>query len=237
MSNLQGIISKSADNASTQFETMAYLTTNAANYNTNGFKSERFENYLMPDGRIEGVERRDHSTGVFMETRRPLYLGIDGAGFFPVTKSDGKVVYTRDGSFKLNSEGYLVTDDNYLVGDGIKLPHSYYKLNIAKDGVVSVIPERDADEQVLGKIPLVNFNNPEGLKKLEGNKYTATNDSGEPILMKDTKSILQGNIERSNVNLFATVNDVLKINAGIIANTRIIKVVDELYRQAINLKQ
>ncbi|OGH97430.1 MAG: hypothetical protein A2287_05520 [Candidatus Melainabacteria bacterium RIFOXYA12_FULL_32_12] len=237
MTTLQGIISRSVDNANKQFETLGYVTTNVSNYNTVGYKAQRFENYLMENGRLEGTLRTDYQNGVFFATKKPLDVAIDGAGFFPVIRKDGLVSYTRDGSFTVNSEGYLVTNDNCIVGDGIKIPPQYDKLKIASNGTVTVISARDAEPEVLGKIPVVIFNNPEGLKSIEGNKLIATNDSGNPTLVKDHERIKQGNLERSNVNIFGCVDEVLRLNASLISSVRLVKIVDEFYRQSINLRQ
>jgi flagellar basal-body rod protein FlgG len=237
MYTLQGIISRSVDNANKQFETLGYVTSNVANYNTIGYKTQRFENYLMENGRLEGTMRTDYSNGVFYPTKRPLDLAIDGAGFFPVTQKNGLVAYTRDGAFAVNSQGYLVTNDGCIVGDGIKIPPQYNKLKIKPDGTVQVITERDVEPEILGKVPLVTFSNPEGLKSIEGNKLITTSESGNPTLVKDHQKIKQGNLERSNVNLFASVDEVLRINASLVSSVRLIKIVDEFYRQSINLRQ
>jgi len=57
------------------------------------------------------------------------------------------------------------------------------------------------------------------------------------MLVSDHQRIKQGNLERSNVNIFASVEEVLRINASMISSIRLIKVTDELYRQSINLRQ
>lgn len=237
MYTLQGIISRSVDNANKQFETLGYLTTNVSNYNTVGYKAQRFENYLMENGRLEGTLRTNYEDGMFYPTKRPLDLAIEGAGFFSVTKKDGLVAYTRDGSFTLNSQGYLVTQDGCIVGDGIKIPPQYHKLKISPDGTVSVITERDLEPKALGKVPVVIFNNPEGLESIEGNKFVATKDSGKPALVADHQRIKQGSLEKSNVNIFGCVDEVLRINASLVSSVRLIKIVDEFYRQSINLRQ
>jgi len=237
MNNLQGLIARSIDNSNVQFECLSYITTNVANYNTVGYKNQRFDNYLMNAGRIEGTVRTDYSNGLLYATRRPLDVAVDGAGFIPVTKKDGSIAYTRDGSFKVNADGYLTTQDDYIVGDGIKIPYVYHKLKIKPDGEVTVIKEKGDLEETLGKISLVVFNNPEGLKSIEGNKVVTTEKSGPALLLSEHKNIKQGNLERSNTDLFVSVNDVMRLNASIISSTRLVKIVDELYRQSINLKQ
>ncbi|MFH0702799.1 MAG: flagellar hook basal-body protein [bacterium] len=237
MGTLQGIIFKATENASKQLDALGYLTTNVANYNTVGYKSQRFENYLEADGRIQGKVRTDYSNGELLSTKRTLDIAIDGTGFIPVTRKDGLVAYTRDGSFSVNAEGYLVTQDGFLVADGIKIPANYYNLKFMEDGTIKVMREKDLEPEVIGKIPLITFNDPENLESIEGNKLVASEKSGKPILLKDHENIKQGKLERSNVNIFNSVNDVLIVNGSIISSTRLMKVMDEIYRQSVNLRQ
>lgn len=237
MKNLQGIISRSVNNATMQFEKLGYLTTSIANYNTNAYKGVRFENYLLENGRLDGVVRYDHRPGALLMTKKELDIGIQGAGYIPVTLKNGETSYTRDGSFSVNKEGLLVTSSGALVGKGIKIPPNYHRLTIKKDGEIYVRPTQSGKDKLIGKIELVNFNNPESLEIQEGNTYKVTEESGEPFLVENHDYIRQGHIERSNVNIHYAVNDVLKLNASMIASTRLIKVVDEMYRQSINLKQ
>jgi len=237
MTTLQGSISKLVANANTMFESFGYISTNVANLNTNGFKAQRFETYMNVDGSLEGRLRTDYSKGGLVRTARELDIGIDGAGFIPVTSKNGTVAYTRDGAFAVNSEGYMVTSDGWLVADGIKLPANYEKLKIKTDGTVTVLKKNDNTFETIGKIPLVSFNNLEGLKKLEGNKVAPTSESGKATLIADNTSIKQGTLEKANVDIFTYVNESLKLNGSLIASTRLVKVVDEIYRQSINLRQ
>lgn len=237
MTTLQGIIANCTNNANVQSEVLANITTNVSNSNTTGYKSVRFEDYLQPGQGVAGVVRYDYGQGALMLTQNPFDVAIDGAGFIQVTKKDGSAAYTRDGAFALNSEGYLVTTDGCLVGDGIKIPANYDRLKIEKDGTVKVILERNDDPEILGIIPLVTFNNPEGLKSIEDNKLIATVESGDPFLKKDHSSIKQSHLEKSNTDIFGTVDAVMKLSASQISSFRLIKVVDEVYRQAINLRQ
>lgn len=237
MNNLQGIIARTVNNTTNEFEKLGYLTSSAANYNTNAYKAVRFENILQDSGRITGVPRTNYAVGVSAETNRPLDVALTGPGFIPITQKDGSLAFTRDGSFALNKEGQLVTKSGDIVADGIKIPPVYNKIRIEPDGNVTVQAERYADYISVGKIPLVAFANPEGLKVVEGNKVLATEQSGNPSLIKDHRYVKQGFVERSNVSIFDTVHEVLKLNAGVISGTRILKLVDDMYNQAISLRQ
>jgi len=172
-----------------------------------------------------------------MKTNRPLDVALTGPGFIPVTSPNGDVQYTRDGSFKLDKDGYLVTNDGYLVGDGIKVPINHEGLRIKQDGTVLVIQKGHTEQEILGKIPVVQFQNYEGLKPVEYNRVVPTEQSGEPKLVKEHNYIAQCGLERSNANYIANVNEVLRLNSSMIAGTRLIKVIDDMYQRSINLTQ
>lgn len=237
MYNLQGLIRRGINNSNVQFERLGYISNNIGNLNTNAYKAVRFEQTLDENGYLDGSVRYDYSTGSTMRTSRVLDVALTGPGFIPVTSPNGDVKYTRDGAFKVNNEGYLVTNDDYMVGDGIKVPANYDNLRIRPDGTVEMLSQSKDSAEFLGKIPVVQFQNPEGLQSSEYNKVVATDASGPPMLLKEHTYVTQGSVERSNANYIGNVNEVLRLNASMIASTRLIKVVDEMYQKSINLTQ
>ena len=164
MTTLHGIINRGIVNAELQFEKMGYISSNVSNYNTNGYKSVRFEQMLSESGYLSGIERTDFSQGAIQRTARDFDIAIDGAGFIPVTSPTGDVTYTREGSLMVNQDGYLITNDGYLVGDGIQIPVNYDNFAIRANGEVEVFSNDGTDRETLGVIPLVNFQNPVGFK-------------------------------------------------------------------------
>lgn len=237
MTTLQGLIRRGIINTNAQFERLGYISSNIGNMNTNAYKSVRFEQLLDENGYMDGEVRYDYSQGAFLKTNRLLDVALTGPGFIPVTSPNGDVQYTRDGAFKLDKDGYLVTNDGYLVGDGIKVPINHEGLRIKQDGTVYVIQKGHTEQEVLGKIPVVQFQNPEGLKPVEYNRVVPTEQSGEPKLVKEHDYVAQGGLERSNVNYIGNINEVLRLNSSMIAGTRLIKVIDDMYQRAINLNQ
>lgn len=237
MATIQGIINKGVINAELQFEKMGYVSTNAANYNTNGYKAVRFEQMLDENGLLRGYERTDFSPGAIQMTNRDFDIAIDGIGFFPVTSPTGDVTYTRDGSFKLDKDGYLITNDGYLVGDGIQIPINYENLAIRANGDVEVFSNDGVKREILGTIPLVNFKNPEGLKKADNNKFYLTAQSGEPYLIKNHDRIKQGNIEVTNIDMMNEVNTILRLNASMLASFKIIQTINDMYSKSLQINQ
>jgi flagellar basal-body rod protein FlgG len=225
-----------ADNGNQHFKILEQIATNVANVNTTGYKAKRFELYLRPDGVLEGDIRTDTANGNVMITKRAMDVAIKTDGYIPVTQPDGTTAYTRDGSFTRNQDGYLSTFRGDLVGPGIQLPANYETLQITQDGTVQTRPKEGAPWEVHGKIPLVTFPNPEGLKTVGGNKLLPTETSGLPAKF-DGGTFVQGSLERANVNPFNQIDSILRLNAGLISNFRIIKFSDDIFRQAVNLRQ
>lgn len=237
MKNLQAIISKSINNSLTQFERLGYIGDNFANYSTNGYKSVRFEQMLSEEGYLKGAIRTDYSQGSVQITSNPYDIAINGDGFIPVTSPTGEVQYTRDGSLKISKDGYLTTNDDWLVGSGIQIPENVYKVSIKPDGTVTAMDSSKAPERKLGVIPIVQFRNPEGLKQGDNNKLIPTSESGEATLVKDHNRIAQYSLEHSNTNIWNQASEILRLNASMIASMRMAKVIDNMYNKSINLRQ
>lgn len=237
MTTLHGIINRGVINAELQFEKMGYISTNISNYNTYGYKNVRFEQMLNETGYLSGVERTDFSQGAIQRTDRNFDVAIDGVGFIPVTSPTGEVSYTREGSFRVDKDGYLITNDGYLIGDGIQIPVNYDNIAIKDNGDVEIYSNDGTQRERLGNIPLVNFLNPEGLKKGDNNKYYLSAESGEPVLIKNHTRFRQGNIEVTNVDVMNEVNSILRLNASMLASFKVMQTINDMYSKALQMNQ
>jgi flagellar hook protein FlgE len=96
---------------------------NIANANTTGMKSSRSEfsglvssalGSATAGGSGIGVELANvaqlFTQGNISTTGNNLDVAINGSGFFQLTQTDGSPAYTRDGSFKLDTEGHIITN-------------------------------------------------------------------------------------------------------------------------------
>lgn len=235
--NLQGVIRKCTCNITSEFDRLAYITQNFANMNTNGYKAVRFENIIDADGSIHSKERTDLKNGEYLQTNNPLDVALTGAGYIPVTTISGEIRYTRDGGFTTNKDGMLVTKTGELVGSGIKIDGASERIEIKPNGDVYNYKTLSSEPEYAGTIPVVQFQNPEGLKDVGSNEFVATEESGNIKLVEDHKLIKQYGIEHSNVNVLADVYTVSRINASIIASSSLMKTVNKMYDEAINLNQ
>ncbi len=125
--------------------------------------------------------------GVFMQgllkvTNNPGDVGIQGDGFFQVQLPDGSIAYTRDGSFKLNSNCQLVTSDGYLLIPCITLDENapLSSLVISSNGRVYDTPIGGEPVEI-GQITIARFVNPESLYPFRKNLFLETTESGAPI--------------------------------------------------------
>lgn len=235
--NLQGIIRKTTTNMSTEFDRLAYITQNFANVNTNGYKAVRFEDIIDADGSVHGIERVDTKVGDYLITNNPLDIALQGAGYIPVTTPSGEIRYTRDGSFMKNKDGYLITKTGDLVGSGIQISTECVKVEIRPNGDVYTYKTLIDKPDYKGTIPVVQFENPEALKDVGASEFVATENSGKMKLIEDHQYIKQHGIERANVDVISEIYTVSRINASILASSSLMKAINTMYDQAINLTQ
>lgn len=237
MQNLQGIIRRSTSNALNQWEKLGYVANNLSNMSTKGYKGVSFEQLVTEDGYLTGEVRTDYQQGSLTVTSNPYDVAIDGAGYIPVFNGKGEVAYTRDGAFKQGKDGFLVTSDNWIVGNGIKIPSTSYRFEIKPNGEVYSFEKGEHKGKKLGVIPLVNFDNPGGLELCDNNKLRPTDESGEARLIKNHDRLVQNQLENSNVSVFGSVTDMLRLNASMLASTKMMKVVDDMYNKSINIRE
>lgn len=237
MYNMQAVVRKSINNATMQFDKLGYLANNLANLNTVAYKTSSFEQLLREDGYIDGAIRRNTLQGAIRKTNNPYDIAIDGEGYIPVVSPDGEVQYTRDGSFKLGANGYLVTVDDWMVGDGIKIPPNSYKFEIRPNGDVMNYDNAGSLPEKIGTIPIVQFDNPEAMEQGHNNKLVYNDETGLPKLVKNEESIRQYAVEVSNVNVYDEINDLMRLNTSMIASMNLMKIADSMYNKAINLRE
>ncbi|MEC8040957.1 MAG: flagellar hook-basal body complex protein, partial [Pseudomonadota bacterium] len=75
------------------------------------------------------------SQGNLMTTENSLDLAVDGNGFFQVLMPDGRMGYTRDGTFGMNSEGVVTTPSGYILQPEINIPADATNVSISSDGI------------------------------------------------------------------------------------------------------
>ena len=176
----------------------------------------------------------DHSQGVFNRTGNSLDLALDGEGFFEVDTPQGPR-YTRNGYFRLDTEGNLVTQDGNYVLDNQKqkivIPANSGQIDIASSGIISV--GSGLANQTLATIQFIKFEDPQVLAKEGNGLYKLMDNEVEPQTADETK-VRQGFLERSNVNSIEEMTNMITAIRGFEAYQKVIQSLDEVDDQAVN---
>lgn len=236
---------------------------NLANVNTAGFKKGRaeFQDLMYRTARAAGAPVNTGSTtpvgmqigngvrsvaisrifsqGDFQQTENPYDLTVEGDGFFQVQLPDGTVAYTRDGTFKVDSQGQLVTSEGYLMTPNITVPENAKEVTVSGEGIITATIDNQAVQ--LGELQIARFVNPAGLTAMGQNLYRPTAASGDPIVsnpgVEGMGRILQGYIESSNVRVIEEMVNLIVAQRAYEANSKSIQTADEMLSGANALKR
>lgn len=267
------------------------IGNNIANSNTYGFKAGRadfgdsFSQTLQASsggaGALGSIPGQQVGSGVAITAIRNLFnqgsinqtyvdtdLAISGNGYFIVKDPvSGSEFATRAGDFRLDSAGYLVTNDGYrlqgyndlglsTVGD-LQIEAStrpdtadpaaeYSGFSITSTGHIKV-RLTDGLEYSRGQVLLQNFTDPQALLKEGNNLYSGLSAAG-PIGGADNPvyvapgtgglgTIQAGALESSNVDLTNEFANLITTQRGFQASARIITTSDEILQEVVNLKR
>lgn len=236
-----------------------HISHNLANSSTNGYKSSHavFEDLIyqnlrqsgansseqtqLPTGLQVGLGVRPVATartftqGNLQQTSNNMDLAIQGKGFFQITMPDGTTGYTRDGSFQLDSQGQMVTNNGYVLQPGITVPATATGVTIGNDGTVTAMIAGQVAPQNLGQIQLATFINPAGLDPKGQNLYGETTSSGAPQTGAPTSnglgSMSQGFVETSNVNVVEELVSMIQTQRAYELNSKAIQTSDQMLQK------
>jgi flagellar basal-body rod protein FlgG len=238
------------------------IANNLANVNTPGFKRAKIEfqdllyqkpkgagadaggGNVVPTGIEVGNGSRVAATskiftqGQLTNTGEKMDIALQGDGFFEVQKPDGTLAYTRDGSFKLNAQGQVVTADGLPVLSGFQQIPAGSTMTVAENGQVTV---QNASGTTSFRLNLTRFANPAGLQSLGGNLYSETAASGTPETgaagENGFASTMQGYVETSNVNIVEEMVNLIVAQRAYEVNSKSIQTSDEMLQNVTNLKR
>ena len=255
------------------------VANNLANVNTDGYKREQAAFRAFPEllmrrvkddgqyihpfgsgdtapiiGRLgTGVEFNElyisFTQGSFNETQSDFDFALDGRGFFAVSTPWGER-YTRNGTFHLGMEGYLLTKEGYpVLGENgpIRVQANNFRvdhlgqiwINAAYDNDPNVMISREMntwDETVLlDTMKIVDFENDRYLNKQGSSLYYANEYSGPAFVMDFNRpAVVQGFIETANVDPVVEMVQMIEVNRAYEANQKVIQAHDTMLGTLIN---
>jgi flagellar hook protein FlgE len=94
--------------------------------------------------------------------------------------------------------------------------------------------------ETLGQVALADFNNPGGLQQGSNNTFTASSNSGTPIVgyagSGASSTITAGSLEESNVNLAQEFTNMIVSQRGYEASAKVITTADQMLQTVVNLQ-
>ena len=243
---------------------MDVMTNNLANASTTGYKKEGTVNQsfdaqlalkikdtseIMAARRLGDVSLgvkvgetyRDYGQGSFSVTDNPYDVALDGEGFFAIEfrskNGQTSIKYTRDGSFTVDRNGYLMTKDGDYVlnANGARTTTggaaNYIRIDPNQEARIETDGTIYQNNQPVGQIGLVDFADYNYLEKYGENLYDVV--PGAQLAASNAK-IEQGCLEMSNVNIVSEMVDMITITRAYEANQKIVTAIDETLDKSVN---
>lgn len=234
---------------------MDTLTNNLANAATTGYKkegatSQSFDDvlgfkikdtseYNLPKkmgvlnmGVKIGESYVDYSQGPFRQTDNTFDLALSGDGFFAIeyTNKAGEtsIKYSRDGSFTLTQDGFLVTKDGDFVLDN---NNNHIHIDPLADVSIDRNGQIFANEVAGQTIQVTNFQNLQYLKKFGENLYDPVEGA---VQIPGTAQIYSGYLEQANVSVVSEMVQMISVSRAYETNQKIVQAMDESLDVAVN---
>lgn len=233
------------------------ISNNVANLHTPGFKRSRVNFVEVATAGIEAGEgavadsagngTRVLSTstefvgGDLRATQNPLDLAIQGEGFFEFEAVDGGLVYSRDGRFRVDAEGYLTNVQGLRLSRSTQIPTDATELRIAQNGEITAKLAGEDTRTVLGQIELAAFAAEDALVALGDNVFGANDAAGAPGYGRpgDTGfgKTQQGYVETANVEMVEEMTALVLAQRAYQLNARVLQASDQLLETINNLRR
>ena len=233
-----------------EFQSLLYQTIQSAGSNPS-IVGNRPANLQVGHGVRAVATTRSFQMGNLEPTHRNVDFAIQGNGFFVVDQGHGNVAYTRDGSFNLtpigggqlalvNHSGMFVLDQTgnpIVVPDTVDAAH----LVVSQDGSFAARNSEGQPVDLGITMAIVQFTNRQGLEAIGGNLFRESPTSGAPILempgdVVQPSQIIQGHLERSNVQIAEEMVGLIVSQRAFELNSRVIQTSDQMLQQATNMR-
>ena len=243
---------------------------NLANVNTVGFKRSalRFKDIMesavysqqgsilrnnsshylgdLSAGSVSMQYLHDFSQGALDKTGNKYDVAIEGDGFFKIQDIDGNIAYTRNGSFLVDHDDYLITKQGEYVLDvnnqRIRMIPEDLDPAIMRDRLEVIIGERGQIEvnSYEQKIPLqtigiFDFSDKEDLFEVGDSKFIQRDVEGNPELKAEKFTIQQGMLELSNANVVREMINTIKTTRNYESLSKVVSANSDLLRTAVSL--
>lgn len=217
---------------------METVAQNIANASTTGYRREGvvFSEFIVGTGRHTASVSMGHANGrhidltqgALQQTNGTFDFAIEGDGFFLVGTPEGDRL-TRAGSFTPSPEGILVAPDGAALLDAggapVLVPAGVARIALGADGTLS------ADDAPIAQIGLWGPEDPLAMTRTAGARM---DPGGAPVPVEDGR-ILQGFLERSNVDPVWELSKMIEVQRAYELGAKFLDQEDERVRSAIRI--
>jgi flagellar hook protein FlgE len=252
---------------------LGVISNNIANAETNGFKKSTvafsdivagsaFTNpkLLIGIGATVEAVNQNFKQGPVEQTGNALDLVVNGDGFFTTRSAiTGDTLYTRNGAFEIDENGYLLRGGNRLqvfptdaagavtgtALQSVQVPAvnaagaQFAGVAVGKNGVITA-SYADGTNTAIGMVALATFIAPGGLRQEGAANWSATGISGTATYGQPDSGfyggILSGALERSNVDLSEEMVGLITAQRNFQANAKAIDTATQISQTIINLR-
>lgn len=184
----------------------------------------------------------DWDEGSYKVTDNETDFALGGKGFFAISFTDKagntSCKFTRDGSFTVNAQGYLVTKDGDYVlnqnGANTANPAAgnYIQLDPNAKIVVNSLGDIYQNDQYVTSLGVVDIDNYDFIEKYGENLYNFL--PGGNIIQPEDVTVEQGMLESSNVNVVKEMVKMITIQRAYEAGQKVIQTVDSTLDKDVN---
>lgn len=231
----------------------ATITNNMANANNTGFKSQVLSIKSFDEVMLQNMDNKVGNTyqkqrlgklslgaeidtvntkftqGTLKSTGKATDMAVDGRGFFTVAR-DKKVLYTRDGSFKVGNDGYLMTTSGDKVLGINRITGNMEPLYVGTgDFTIDKLNNVNVKGVSTHSLAMADFDDYSKLSKVGENYFDGT----APKLTNQV-FVAQGNLESANVNLANEMVDMITTMRSFETNQKMIQTLDDTLGKAAN---
>lgn len=221
-----------AKNLNARMKNMEVVANNLANINTTGFKRELpFAEYLQRSENHNLQQLTDFTEGSFIQTGNTFDLAISGDALFVINGEEG-IQLTRNGRFKINDEGFLVTENGSKVlgkqGD-INISEAIVGKNL--NIVINSKGEIKVGDNVVDQFAMAKIDDQSKIKRSVGQNFIVKDDAYLEA-MEDEYEINQGFLEEANVNAVQEMQYMIEFSKNFEMSQKLISSLDQIMGMA-----
>lgn len=187
---------------------------------------------------------RDFSQGTASQTGNKFDLAIEGDGFFKIEDGDGNVAYTRNGSFCLNKESFLVTKEGEFVLDNMNRRISVWNADMPLNDKMDVIITEDGLMELndsngvkfpLQTIGVWDFKDKESLFEVNSTRFLPKNPDENIAIPAEKFAIQQGMLELSNVSVIREMINTISTSRNYESLSKLVSTNSDMISTAISV--